>query len=205
MVSLIWVGVKNGAVVGSGGRVRRTLRVLLSEKWGGSRDVLEKCEFRMFACCCGEGELLLGVVIVSCVLGASVYLLLSCRMSFQSLDGLVLNVMLERRVFHCVFCSCWMSSVISWLRFLMRVVFSGVGGCRLRWFRVCIFSLMVLVKPGLYCLTAPVGMCCLLLLTIAVLKCLITVLMLAPVGVGVFGWDRACSTLFVKAGQFARL
>ena len=43
----------------------------------GSRDVLAKCVLRMFACCWGEGELLFGVVIDSCVSGASVYLLLS--------------------------------------------------------------------------------------------------------------------------------
>ena len=94
--------------------------------------MLAKCEFRILACCWGEGELFLGVVTDSWVSGASVYLLLSCFISFQSLDGLVLNDILERRDFHCVFCCCLMSSVISWLRFCMRVIFSGVVGRCLR-------------------------------------------------------------------------
>ena len=87
----------------------------------------------------------------------------------------------------------------------MRVLFSGVVGRRLRCFRIRSFCLMFLVRPGLYCLTAPVGMCRLLLFIMVVVKCLVTVSMFVPGRVGESGWDRACSTLSLKAGQLARL
>ena len=38
-----------------------------------------------------------------------------------------------------------------------------------------------------------------------VVKFLVTVSMFESGGLGESGWDRACSTLSVKAGQFARL
>ena len=88
----------------------------------------------------------------------------------------------------------------------MRVVFSGVEGRRrLRYFWIRSFRLIFLVRPGLYCLTAPVGMCRLLLFIMVVVKFLVTVSTFVPGRVGESGWDRACSTLPVKAGQLARL
>lgn len=85
----------------------------------------------------------------SCVSVLSVYLLLRPRMSFQSLEGFVLNVMPSSSCFHLVCCSCLMSSSISVFINLILSRMSGVGNCLRRWARVLSFCFMAWLKHGL--------------------------------------------------------
>ena len=147
--------------------------------------------------------MLLRVVMASCVSGASVYLLLRLRMCPQSLEGFVLNVSESSSCFHFVCCSCWISSDISLFSVCIRLRISGVGNCRLRWFRACIFNLVFLLIPGLKCLTAPVGIYCLLLRVMTVVKSVVAVSMLV-IGEGKES-ARSCSILLVNDGQSALL
>ena len=106
----------------------------------------------------------------SCVSGVSVYVLFRVRMSLQSLEGFVLYEIVLSRCFHVDCCSCRISSCISLFSVCMRLMISGVGGWCLRRFLVRILCLMFLLKPGLNCLIAPVGMYSLLLCIIVLLK-----------------------------------
>ena len=94
-------------------------------------------------------------VMASRVSGESVYVLLRLRMRLQSVEGLVLYVMVLRRCLNVVCCSC-------------RI--SGVGRSCLKWFLVQFLCLMVLLKPGLNCLIAPVAIYYLLLCMTIVLE-----------------------------------
>ena len=71
-----------------------------------------KCLLRRFDSSLGEG-IMLFVVMALCVSGVSVYMLLRLLVSLQSLERLVLYVMVLRICFHLVCCLCWMSSDIS--------------------------------------------------------------------------------------------
>jgi len=64
--------------------------------WCDSLEMEAKCLLRRFDCSLGEGIVLLFVVIASCVSGVSVFSLLRLRMSLQSLEGLVLYVIVLR-------------------------------------------------------------------------------------------------------------
>ena len=124
-------------------------------------------------------------------------------MCLQSLEGFVLNVSESSTCFHFVCCSCRISSDISLFSVCMRLMISGVGNCRLRCFRACILSLMFLLIPGLKCLTAPVGIYCLLLRAMVEVKSLVAVSMLV-IGEGKES-ARSCSMLLVKEVQSALL
>ena len=124
-------------------------------------------------------------------------------MSLQSLEGLVLNVRDSSICFHFVCCSCRISSDISLFSVCKRLMISGVGNCRLRWFRACILSLMFLLIPGLKCLTAPVGMYCVLLRVMTVVKSVVAASMLV-IGEGKES-ARSCSILLVNDVQSALL
>ena len=124
-------------------------------------------------------------------------------MSLQSAEGFVLNVMFARVSFHMLDCCVRISSEISWLSACMWLMISDVGNCLRRWFRVLSFSRISLLKPGLYCLTAPVGMCCLLLCVMMDVRCFVAVLM--SVKLLMSKSVSADSMLFVKVSQSARL
>ena len=70
-----------------------------------------KCLLRRFDCSLGEGIVLLFVVMASCVSGVSVNVLLRLCMCLQSLEGLVLYVIVLRSCFHLICCSCWISCI----------------------------------------------------------------------------------------------
>ena len=78
-------------------------------------------------------------------------------MSLQSLEELVLYVIVLRSCFHLVCCSCWISSDISLFSVFILLMISGVANWCLRWFLVRILFLMYLWNPWLECFTAPVG------------------------------------------------
>ena len=80
---------------------------------------------------------------------------------------------------------------------------SGVGNCLRRWLRVLSLLRISLVRPGQYCLTAPVGMCCLLLCMIMEVRCFVAVLMSVKLLMSKSASD--CSMLLVKVSQSARL
>ena len=80
---------------------------------------------------------------------------------------------------------------------------SGVGNCLRRWLRVLSLLRISLVRPGQYCLTAPVGMCYLLLLYDDGCKVLMAALM--SVKLLMSKSVRACSMFFVKESQSACL
>ena len=98
-------------------------------------------------------------------------------MSLQSAEGFVLYVMFARVSFQMLACCVRISSEISWLSACMWLMISGLGKCLRRWLRVLSFCLISLLKPGLYCLTAPVGMFCLLLCVMMDVRCFVAVLM----------------------------
>ena len=157
----------------------------------------------MFACCWGEGTELLGVVRASCVSGARVYLLFRSCMSLQRAEGFVLKVMVERVSFQMALCCARISSVISVLSACRWLMISGVGNCLRRWLRVLSLWRISLLRPGQYRLTAPVGMCCLLLCMMIDVRCFVAALM--SVKVLMSKSVSACSMLFVKESQSARL
>ena len=137
-------------VIGGGGSVlgrcrRCILSSSLSVGWCGRREIEAKCLFSMLDCSLGVGMVSLFDVIASWVSGVSVYLLLRLRMSLQSLEGLVLNVMVSSSCFHVVCCSRRISSDISLFSVWSRLMISGVGNWRRRWFLVRILSLICLL------------------------------------------------------------
>ena len=93
--------------------------------------------------------MLLFVVMASRVSVVSVYVLLRLLISLQSLEELVLYVMVMRGCFHLICCSCWISSDISFFSEFILMMISGVGNWCLRWFLVRILFLMHLWNPGL--------------------------------------------------------
>ena len=118
------------------------------------------------------------VVIASCVSSVSVYVLLRFRMSLQTLEEIVLYEMVLRGCLHVVCCSCRISSCISSFRVCMQLMISGGGRWCLRWFLVWNLFLMLLLNPRLNYLIAPVGIYCLLLCVIVLLKSVMPELML---------------------------
>ena len=102
----------------------------------------------------------------SCVSGAFVYLLLRLCLSFQSLQGIVLDVTDSSSSFHLMYCSCKISSDISFFSVCILLATSCEGDRGLRWFIVRILCLIFLLNAGLKCLIAPVGIWSLLCLVI---------------------------------------
>lgn len=99
-------------------------------------------------------------------------------MSFQSLEGFVLNVMSWSVCIHLSSVSCSMSYSISLLSVWMCWRVSCVGYCDLSCLRSWIFCLICLLKVGLKFLIVPDGMCFLLAFCMMVLKCCIAESML---------------------------
>ena len=85
---------------------------------------------------------------------------------------LVLYDIVLRSCFHVVCCLCRISSCIYSFNVCMRLMISGVGRWCLKWFLVRILCLMFLLKPGPNRLIELVGIYCLLLCVIVVLKLL---------------------------------
>ena len=104
----------------------------------------------MSAWCLSVGGVELRCVrMASCVSVLSRYLLLRPRMSFQSLEGFVLNVVSSSICFHLVCCSCLISSSISVFKVLILSKISGVGSCLRSCLRNSIFCFMAREYVGL--------------------------------------------------------
>ena len=127
IADLVMLGVIGGWRSVFGRCLRCVLLSDLSVWWCVSLEIFVKCLLRRFCCCLGEGIVLLFVVMASCVSCVSMYVLLRLVMSLQSLEGLVLYVIVLRICFHLICCSCWISSDTSLFSVFTLLMISGVG------------------------------------------------------------------------------